>query len=71
MAIFQWLLATVFVQLALLFYVLGFLTRNELYLRVWLLTGTGFYILYYYFVTDVPLWDALWTSAAIGVVNFH
>ena len=61
--------AAVFVQLALLFYVLGFLTRNELYLRLLLLAGTCFYILYYYFVTDTPLWDAIWTSAVIGVTN--
>lgn len=63
------LTAAVFVQLALLFYVLGFLTRNELHLRLLLLAGTGFYILYYYHATDTPLWDAIWTSAVIGITN--
>ncbi len=61
--------AGVFVQLALLCYVLGLLTRNELLLRVLLLVGTIFYIIYYYFVSDVPLWDAIWSSAVIGAVN--
>lgn len=61
--------AAIFVQLALLCYVLGFLTRNELLLRVLVLIGTGFYIAYYYFVSDVPLWDAIGASAIIGVAN--
>ena len=61
--------AAVFVQLALLFYVLGFLTRDELHLRLLLLVGTCFYILYYYYATDAPLWDAIWTSAMIGLTN--
>jgi hypothetical protein len=61
--------AGIFVQLALLFYVLGLLARNELVLRGCLLTGTTFYILYYYFVSDAPLWDAIWTSSVIGTTN--
>jgi len=61
--------ASVFVQLALLCYVLGLLARNELLLRGLLLMGTGFYILYYYFISDAPLWDAIWTSAVIGAAN--
>jgi len=61
--------AGIFVQLALLFYVLGLLARNELVLRGLLLTGTIFYILYYYFISDTPLWDAIWTSSVIGVTN--
>jgi len=59
----------IFVQLALLSYVLGLLTRNELLLRVLLLIGTFFYIIYYYFVSDTPLWDAIWASVVIGVAN--
>lgn len=45
--------AGVFVQLALLFFVMGLLTRNELGLRLLLLIGSMFYITYYYHVTDV------------------
>ena len=62
--------AGVFVQLALLFYVLGLLTRNELGLRLLLLIGSGFYIFYYYHVSDTPLWDAIWTSSVIAACNF-
>ncbi|WP_420862644.1 cyclic nucleotide-binding domain-containing protein [Algirhabdus cladophorae] len=59
----------VFVQLALLCYVLGLLTRNELMLRLLVLIGTVFYIIYYYFVSDTPLWDAIWASLVIGAAN--
>lgn len=48
---------------------LGLLARNELVLRGLLLTGTGFYILYYYFISDTPLWDAILTSLIIGIAN--
>lgn len=61
--------AGVFVQLALLFYVLGLLARNELVLRGMLLAGTVFYILYYYYISDAPLWDAILTSGVIGAAN--
>ncbi|KQI68391.1 hypothetical protein AN189_11400 [Loktanella sp. 3ANDIMAR09] len=61
--------AGIFVQIALLFYVLGLLVRNELLLRGLLLIGTMFYILYYFFVSDVPLWDAIFASAMIGLAN--
>lgn len=61
----------VYVHLALLFYVLGFLTRDELILRVQVLVGTAFYILYYYFISDAPLWEAIWASLAIGAANIY
>lgn len=61
--------AGMFVQLALLFYVLGFLVRDELRLRLLILTGSGFYILYYYFISDSPLWDAIAASGAIVTAN--
>lgn len=61
--------ATVFANLALLFYVLGLLARRETWLRINLLFGTGFYILYYYNVTDSPLWDAIMASLVIGAAN--
>jgi len=63
------LTAGVFVQLALLCYVLGLLTRNELLMRMLILIGTAFYIIYYYFISDTPLWDAILASAFIGVAN--
>jgi hypothetical protein len=61
--------AGIFVQLALLFYCLGFLARGELLLRILLLIGTGFYILYYYYASETPLWDAIFTSSVLGAVN--
>ena len=59
----------IFVHLALLFYVLGFLVRDELWLRGLILIGSGFYILYYYYASATPLWDAIFASAVIGLVN--
>ena len=61
--------AGIFVQLALLCYVLGLLTRRELLLRTLLLVGSMFYILYYYFISETPLWGAIWASAVIGLAN--
>ncbi|MEL7255588.1 MAG: cyclic nucleotide-binding domain-containing protein [Pseudomonadota bacterium] len=61
----------VYVHLALLFYVLGFLTRDELILRAQVLAGTLFYILYYYFISDLPLWEAIWGSLAIAAANIY
>ncbi|MEM7599506.1 MAG: cyclic nucleotide-binding domain-containing protein [Pseudomonadota bacterium] len=61
----------VYVHLALLFYVIGFLTRDELILRAQVLAGTLFYILYYYFIADVPLWEAILGSVAIAAANIY
>lgn len=61
--------AGIFVQLALMCYVMGLLTRRELLLRGLILLGSVFYILYYYFIADTPLWDAIWASAVIGLAN--
>lgn len=61
--------AGIFVHLALLFYVLALLARKELFLRGLLMIGTVFYIIYYYYAADTPLWDAILASVAIGVSN--
>ena len=61
----------VYVHLALLFYVVGFLTRDELILRFQVLAGTIFYILYYYFIAPVPLWEAILGSVAIALANIY
>ncbi|MEM6387501.1 MAG: cyclic nucleotide-binding domain-containing protein [Pseudomonadota bacterium] len=61
----------VYVHLALLFYVIGFLTRDELILRVQVLVGTVFYGLYYFFIAPVPLWEAILGSVAIGAANIY
>lgn len=58
-----------FVHIALLFYAVGFMVRDELLLRSLVLTGTGFYLLYYFFYPDTPLWDAIIASCILAVVN--
>jgi hypothetical protein len=50
-------------------YVLGFLIINQITLRLMLMLGTCFYILYYWFVAETPLWDAIYISAMIGCAN--
>lgn len=60
-----------FVHLAVFCYVTGMLTRHELFLRVSLLIGTIFYILYYYFIASSPLWEAIFASSLIGAANVH
>ncbi len=50
-------------------YVLGFLIINQIALRLVLMVGTGFYILYYWNVADTPLWDAIYISGMIGLAD--
>ncbi|MEP5730076.1 MAG: hypothetical protein ABJL67_11985 [Sulfitobacter sp.] len=61
--------AVTFVHIATLCYVAGLLTRRELLLRMFLLVGTAFYILYYYNIAENPLWEAIGTSVLIGSAN--
>jgi hypothetical protein len=49
--------------------VLGFLIINQIALRLMLMMGIGFYILYNWTVADTPLWDAIFFSAMIGLAN--
>lgn len=61
--------AEALVYAALLFYAMGFLFRDELWLRGLLFIGTVFYILYYYYAAQSPLWEAIITSSILGVIN--
>lgn len=61
--------ARIFAHLALACYVAGLLARKDINLRYLILIGTGFYILYYSFVADAPLWDAIIASLFIGLAN--
>jgi len=63
--------AAVLVQFAFLFYALGFLTRDELWLRILVLTGTVFYLLYYFFIDETPLWEAIATTTILGLINTY
>lgn len=69
MEISHLLTANLFVHGALAFYVIGFLVRDEILLRLLILIGSMLYILYYYYISDTPLWDAIWASAVIGLTN--
>ncbi len=51
------------------FYVLGLLIINQVTLRLMVLAGTGFYILYYFTIATVPLWEAIYISVLIGGAN--
>ncbi|NKB29554.1 MAG: cyclic nucleotide-binding domain-containing protein [Rhodobacteraceae bacterium] len=61
--------AALLVYVAFAFDVSGFLARDELVLRVLMLAAMVFYILYYLFVTDTPLWEAIMTDSVLMVVN--
>ncbi|GGE39084.1 cyclic nucleotide-binding domain-containing protein [Actibacterium pelagium] len=47
----------------------GFLARDELRLRLLMLSASAMYLLYYFWVADEPLWDALLTNGALALVN--
>ena len=57
------------VHLATLGYVLGFLFKNQLILRFLVFISSIFYIIYYYFYPETPLWGAIIGSILIIVAN--
>jgi len=59
----------VLIHLGALLYVIGFLVRDELALRLLVLGGTVLYILYYFLFPATPLWDAIITSIILGAAN--
>lgn len=59
------------VHAATLTYVLGFIFRNQIMLRLLVLVGTVMYILYYYFHTASPLWDAIFGSVLIAMATMY
>jgi hypothetical protein len=59
----------VLVYLAFAFDVAGFMARDELWWRMLMLIASGFYLIYYFFVVDQPLWDAIITNGILGAVN--
>lgn len=50
-------------------FVLGYLTINQVLLRIFVLIGTALYICYYATVAAEPLWEAIYTSLAMGAAN--
>lgn len=61
--------ASLLVQVAVAFQALGYLAPSQLVLRLLLLVGTVFYVLYYFFISDSPLWEAIVTSSMLGTIN--
>jgi hypothetical protein len=61
--------AGVLVHIGLIFQCMGFMIRDELWLRVLVLIGSGFYVLYYLFFPELPLWDAIIASSILALVN--
>lgn len=51
------------------FYIIAFLIRDELKLRLMVLAGSAFYLLYYYLFPDIPLWDAIITTCILVAAN--
>jgi hypothetical protein len=58
-----------FVYLAAGVQVLGYLLRDQVKLRLLLLCGTFFYVLYYALAATTPLWDAILASSVLGLAN--
>ena len=59
----------ILVHMAALTQVIGYLIRDQLSLRVLLLTGTILYIAYYRLYPETPLWDAIFWGCMLGLAN--
>lgn len=57
------------VHIAAMTQVIGYLIRDQLWLRLMLLVGTLFYISYYFLYPAQPLWDAIYWGCALGLAN--
>lgn len=57
------------VYLAGAFYVAGLAITNQIILRLFILTGTCVYLIYYSVIADSPLWEAIYVSLLIGLAN--
>ncbi len=57
------------VYAAIGFYVLGFLFRNQVVLRLLVLAGSLLYCIYYVYAVAEPLWDAFFGTALIASAN--
>jgi CRP-like cAMP-binding protein len=57
------------VYLAGAFYVAGMAITNQIILRLFVLMGTGIYLIYYSTISESPLWPAIYVSMMIGLAN--
>lgn len=44
---------------------------NQVVLRLWIMAGTMFYLLYYFTASEEPLWGAIYMSLAIAASNLY
>ena len=56
-------------HLAALFQIVGFLIVDQLYLRLLILVGTIFYLIFYWVAFSEPLWEAIFWSSVMGAAN--
>ena len=50
-------------------YLIGFLFRDQILLRAFVIAGDLVYILYFYFAPAVPLWGGIFWSCVFTVAN--
>jgi hypothetical protein len=60
---------TLVVSVAVVCQIAGFLLRDQISLRLFVLLGSALYILYYMISADRPLWDAIFGTTAIAAAN--
>jgi Cyclic nucleotide-binding domain len=58
-------------NLAAVLMLIGFTFRNPLKLRTFAILGNLTFVLYYFFISNVPLWTAIISSVAIIAVNIY
>jgi hypothetical protein len=56
-------------HIAALFQIVGFLIVDQLLLRLFILVGTLFYLIYYIVAFSSPLWEAIFWSSIMGAAN--
>lgn len=57
------------VHIAALFYLSGFLFRDQILLRSLIILGDVIYVLYFYYAPETPLWGGIFWSSLFVVVN--
>ncbi|MFO7854929.1 MAG: cyclic nucleotide-binding domain-containing protein [Paracoccaceae bacterium] len=60
---------TLIAAVAVALQIVGFLLRDQVSLRLLVLAGSGFYVLYYLIAAERPLWDAIVGTSAIAAAN--
>lgn len=63
----NWTSAAIYAAFSL--QMIGFMARDELWLRLLMLGGTMFYLIYYATIAGQPLWHSLITNTLLGAIN--